>query len=414
MITYDDWKLSSTGELAQQYDHLSRRLEVFGTFPDGWSWDMLVSLDGNLDIISLAPMEGGMGADLTRDQLSMEGMYTLQLRGTSGETVRHTNAVQADVQSSLSGDAQWPTIPTEFTQMEQRVRTANSHPPVPGANGFWMVWNGDTAQYEESQYPLPEGGINGSAGEDGGYYTPSVDESTGTLTFVPSKVDMPEVPSANVRGPQGEQGPAGADGTDGKNGAGMDVTGAAVGQIAQIAAVDENGVPTQWCPADLPSGDSWEKSWRLLKTITLEEDVKSITIDTDDDGIPLDCQELFIHTNATNIADTTSALRLVLRINSKFTTINSSNDALEISCGAYGAAGRSWLHIQAINPLIAYASTFIITNSVTGKDVTTTVHPVGIDGNPFAEGEHIGTVLISANGSANGIAAGSIFELYGR
>lgn len=52
-------------------------------------------------------------------------------------------------------------------------------------------------------------------------------------------------------GPSGPRGPAGA---PGKDGAGMDVTGATVGQIAKISAVDDNGVPTAWEPVDMPSG----------------------------------------------------------------------------------------------------------------------------------------------------------------
>ena len=48
----------------------------------------------------------------------------------------------------------------------------------------------------------------------------------------------------------------GADGAPGKDGAGMDITGARVGQIAKIAAVDAYGVPAAWSPADMPSGGS--------------------------------------------------------------------------------------------------------------------------------------------------------------
>lgn len=51
----------------------------------------------------------------------------------------------------------------------------------------------------------------------------------------------------------GPQGPAGA---PGKDGAGMDITGATVGQIAKITAVDASGVPTAWAAADMPSGGS--------------------------------------------------------------------------------------------------------------------------------------------------------------
>ena len=39
-----------------------------------------------------------------------------------------------------------------------------------------------------------------------------------------------------------------------EDGAGLDVTGAAVGQIVKISAVDGDGVPTAWSPVDMPSG----------------------------------------------------------------------------------------------------------------------------------------------------------------
>lgn len=57
--------------------------------------------------------------------------------------------------------------------------------------------------------------------------------------------------SGEFDGPAGPQGPAGA---------GMDVTGATVGQIAKIAAVDASGVPTAWEPVDMASGGkAWAK-----------------------------------------------------------------------------------------------------------------------------------------------------------
>ena len=58
-------------------------------------------------------------------------------------------------------------------------------------------------------------------------------------------------------GPQGETGPEGPKGADGKDGAGMDVTGAKVGQIAKITAVDSAGKPTGWEPVDMPSGGTY-------------------------------------------------------------------------------------------------------------------------------------------------------------
>lgn len=56
-----------------------------------------------------------------------------------------------------------------------------------------------------------------------------------------------------AKGDKGDTGPEGPKGADGKDGAGMDVTGAKVGQIAKITAVDSTGKPTGWEPVDMPS-----------------------------------------------------------------------------------------------------------------------------------------------------------------
>lgn len=58
-------------------------------------------------------------------------------------------------------------------------------------------------------------------------------------------------------GEKGDTGPAGPKGADGKDGAGMDITGARVGQIAKITAVDSAGKPTAWEPVDMPSGGTY-------------------------------------------------------------------------------------------------------------------------------------------------------------
>jgi len=53
-----------------------------------------------------------------------------------------------------------------------------------------------------------------------------------------------------AQGPKGDKGDPGEPGKDGV----VPVTGAAVGQTVKITAVDENGVPTAWEAADMPSG----------------------------------------------------------------------------------------------------------------------------------------------------------------
>lgn len=50
----------------------------------------------------------------------------------------------------------------------------------------------------------------------------------------------------------------------------LGVTGASVGDIIKVKAVDASGKPTAWEAAQMPSGDNWE----LLYDVTLTEDVK--------------------------------------------------------------------------------------------------------------------------------------------
>lgn len=50
------------------------------------------------------------------------------------------------------------------------------------------------------------GSGDGTPGEDGGYYMPTVND--GILNWQPSKEDMPQAPSADVRGPKGDKGEA--------------------------------------------------------------------------------------------------------------------------------------------------------------------------------------------------------------
>ena len=62
----------------------------------------------------------------------------------------------------------------------------------------------------------------------------------------------------------------------------LGITGAVVGQIAKVAAVDANGVPTAWEATDLTGGDTWE----LINSFTVSEENASriIKIDKDSSG----------------------------------------------------------------------------------------------------------------------------------
>lgn len=79
-----------------------------------------------------------------------------------------------------------------------------------------------------------------------------------------------------AEGPQGPQGPAGA---------GLDVTGATVGQTVKIAAVDDNGVPTAWVPVDMADGGGMR--WQTVNEITTSEQTNKIEITTDTAGVAI-------------------------------------------------------------------------------------------------------------------------------
>lgn len=52
-------------------------------------------------------------------------------------------------------------LPTEFSRAEQDIKELNAHPPVPGASGYWMLWDLETHQYTQSGLPLPDVGQGG-------------------------------------------------------------------------------------------------------------------------------------------------------------------------------------------------------------------------------------------------------------
>lgn len=58
----------------------------------------------------------------------------------------------------------------------------------------------------------------------------------------------------------------------------LGLTSAAVGQIIKVKAIDESGKPTAWEAADMPSGGGTSEEFILLAEVTLEEDVKKVTL----------------------------------------------------------------------------------------------------------------------------------------
>lgn len=278
MIYFDDWLLMMDAGpvIARQYDNLTRRLEILGQFPEGWDWTLLVQAGTHLDIVALAPMEGGLGVDLTKEMLALSGYYTVQLKGVQGELVRHTNQVRIFIPDSLSGDANWPEVPSEFSQMEANIREMGEHPPIPGDGGYWLVWDLEREEYVTSDLPLPDVSI-GPAGKaatitvgetvTGDPGTQAAVENTGTenaavlrftiprgavgptgatpaisveVTGLPAGAEptvsvsgTPEKPVISLGIPQGKQGDPGGKGDPGDPGQTPNIT---IGQVETLPA----------------------------------------------------------------------------------------------------------------------------------------------------------------------------------
>lgn len=198
-FSFSSWHIeASEGILGRQYDNLAHQIVVVGSLPEGYSWDMLVECRGNYNIIPLTVNDTGAIATLTADQLALSGYYDFQLRGTQSGVIHHTNTTQIFIPDTIVGPGTWPVLPTEFSEAEAAIKELNAHPPVPGVNGFWMLWDLDTHSYVQSQLVVP--GLHIEIGETttGEPGTPASVTNSGTNT----------APVLNFTIPEGEKGDA--------------------------------------------------------------------------------------------------------------------------------------------------------------------------------------------------------------
>ncbi len=187
--------------------------------------------------------------------------------------------------------------------------------PTIGANGNWYLGDIDTQKPSRGEKGDPgEKGADGAAGKDG--YSP---EATVTPINGGAKIiikDKTGTTSANVM--NGAQGPKGdsytlttADKSEiaeavvaggvqaelGDEPVSLGITGAQIGQIAKITAVDADGKPTKWEPVDMAGGGGSpvvSSDWALLADITLAEDSAIIKIDKTSAGDSFSIRELAI------------------------------------------------------------------------------------------------------------------------
>ena len=259
-----------------------------------------------------------------------------------------------------------------------------------------------------------------SGGGSGGYYSPSVD-ADGNLTWTASKADMPTVDGANIKGPQGKSAyqyavEGGYTGTETEFAAKL-----AAEKLPNPNALTFTGAVTGSYDGSAPlsveiPGGGGDNPLRLIKTITLTETVKSITVDTDDDGNAFSLSEIYIITNVTNSENQTVATNIGININGKDLSGIGTTATMSILCGKNGEIGRNWIWLMSLNPLRIFHGTWITTNTATGKTVQCyqTNELTSDHLNPYSVGEKITSINIGGMTSTSYLAAGSQFRIYGR
>lgn len=226
--------------------------------------------------------------------------YTVQFTGTDAELpalyntrrcviglmagdVRTTTGAMFVCLSSVRDASDVPVEPPAdvYAQLAAQLAGKISEPSQDGAAGQALVTDGNGGRSWATV--RGSGGITPTIGDNGNWYLGDTD------TGKPSRG------ATGAKGDPGPQGPAG------KDGAGMDITGASVGQIAKIAAVDASGKPTAWSPVDIPSAGS--ETWELIRDFTLTEDVAQVTINLDENGKPFRLKKAYVFITATAPTD---------------------------------------------------------------------------------------------------------------
>ena len=122
------------------------------------------------NIINLTRNGNICTAILTSDMLPFSGKYAMQLRAINDDKVAHSDTFDCWVKYSIEPASTYDPIPSEFYQIEQNITEMNNHPPKPGENGYWLIWDIATQQYKESDIPLPDGTLPNITADTSGKY----------------------------------------------------------------------------------------------------------------------------------------------------------------------------------------------------------------------------------------------------
>lgn len=154
--------------LGYQGDNLVDTIQVTVDKDSTWNYklDMYKGKSKCFDSV-LMTREGNIcTVQLTNEILSYGGRYIFQLRGYTDTQTYHSDIFESWVNASIEyqDDCKQTDcgcdckLPTEFYQVEDNVTEINNHPPYPGDNNKWMIWDVDRHEYVESDIDVISGG----------------------------------------------------------------------------------------------------------------------------------------------------------------------------------------------------------------------------------------------------------------
>lgn len=444
MIRLDNWWVSlDLGDrvIGYESDHLHRRLEIAADLDAGWGVKLDMALGKAKNVVDLERTGDVLWVELTRDILAADGLYRCQLRGLKGDTVAHSNQFELLVSGSINAAEAFPSVePSELAQMEARVTQAKAdavaaadraeaaavHPPKLSGDQTWMVWDLESGAYQDTG--VYSGGAAPNIGPDGNWAVGGVD--TGVSATGPRGEQGPIGPAGpqgekgdpgeqGLQGIQGETGPQGPQGPKGDTGdTGPQGPAGADGVGLPTVTAEDNGmyagvVDGAWGKVSAPGGGG---EWTAIQTLTLTEEVRTVSVNMDSSGASFACKEILIRQFTT--CSESSIQNMSIYVNNSPVI---GNMPMIKNTGGYGPAE---IMINIVNGRVKAEVIYVDRVKSTAEFETITLPynyvPSTVNSGkwmtniPFLDASSITSIKLECTNSAVTFGIGSKFDIYGR
>ena len=111
MLSMENWIVHAPDYYSLGFagDHLATDFELSAPLPEGWDLKVDVEREGKKNVIQLEREGERFFARLTAEMLGEDGYYFLQIRGTNGDVVKHSNVFLAMVYHSINATEEFPS-----------------------------------------------------------------------------------------------------------------------------------------------------------------------------------------------------------------------------------------------------------------------------------------------------------------